>query len=99
MISPLLANIFLHHVFDTWMATEFPGCPFERYADDVVIHCRTEAEARKVKLAVPQRLKRRRLEAHPDKKRLVYSRDSHGRRAYPSIQSDFLGYEFQPVWP
>ena len=44
VISPLLANILLHHVFDEWMAREHPGCPFERYADDVVIHCRTESE-------------------------------------------------------
>lgn len=96
VISPLLANIFLHHVFDTWMAKEFPGCPFERYADDVVIHCRTEAEAQKVKLAVEQRLKRCRLEAHPEKTRLVYCRDSNRRRPYPAIQFDFLGYGFRP---
>lgn len=96
VISPLLANIFLHHVFDAWMAQEFPGCPFERYADDVVIHCRTEAEAQKVKLAVEQRLKRCRLEAHPEKTRLVYCQDSNRSRAYPHIQFDFLGYGFRP---
>jgi group II intron reverse transcriptase/maturase len=96
VISPLLANIFLHHVFDAWMAQEFPGCPFERYADDVVIHCRTEAEAQKVKLAVEQRLKRCRLEAHPEKTRLVYCQDSNRCRAYPHIQFDFLGYGFRP---
>ncbi len=96
VISPLLANIFLHHVFDMWMAQEFPGCPFERYADDVVMHCRTEGEAQKVKHAVEQRLKRCRLEAHPEKTRLVYCQDSNRRREYPHIQFDFLGYGFRP---
>ncbi len=96
VVSPLLANIFLHHGFDTWMAREYPGCPFERYADDVVIHCRTEAEALKVKYAVEQRLRRCRLEAHPEKTRLVYCHDSNRRRTYSHIQFDFLGYGFRP---
>jgi RNA-directed DNA polymerase len=94
--SPLLANIFLHHVFDTWMAREFPGCPFERYADDVVIHCRTEAEAQGVRRAVEQRLLQCKLEAHPEKTRIVYCRDSNRTKEYPRIQFDFLGYGFKP---
>jgi RNA-directed DNA polymerase len=94
--SPLLANIFLHHVFDTWMAREFPGCPFERYADDIVVHCRTESEARNVQRAVEQRLRRCELEAHPEKTRIVYCRDSNRTEDYPHKQFDFLGYGFQP---
>src|ERR1035437_5777041 len=64
VISPLLANIFLHHVFDRWMAGAFPGCPFERYADDIVIHCSSREEALAVKTQVAERLRRCQLEAH-----------------------------------
>jgi RNA-directed DNA polymerase len=96
VISPLLANIFLHHVFDEWISREYPGCPFERYADDVVIHCRSEAEALAVKAAVEARLRRCKLEAHPDKTRLVYCRDSNRREGHEHIQFDFLGYSFRP---
>ena len=96
VISPLLANIFLHHVFDEWMGGEHPGCPFERYADDVVIHCRSEQEALAVKCSVEQRLRRCKLEAHPEKTRVVYCRDSNRKQDYPAITFDFLGYSFRP---
>lgn len=96
VISPLLANIFLHHVFDTWMSREFPGCPFERYADDVVIHCRSKEQALAVKAAVEARLRQCKLEAHPDKTRIVYCRDSNRRQDHEQIQFDFLGYRFKP---
>jgi RNA-directed DNA polymerase len=96
VISPLLANIFLHHVFDTWMAREYPGCPFERYADDVVIHCRNQEEALAVKRAVEKRLARCKLEAHAGKTRIVYCRDGKRRQSHEHIQFDFLGYGFQP---
>lgn len=96
VISPLLANIFLHHVLDTWLAREHPDCPFERYADDVVIHCRSEAEARELKRLVEQRLRRCKLEAHPEKTRIVYCRDSNRNQDHPEIQFDFLGYSFRP---
>ena len=96
VISPLLANIFLHHVFDQWMAREFPGCPFERYADDVVIHCSSGEEALEVKAKVEERLRACKLEAHPDKTRIVYCRDSNRRQDHEEIQFDFLGYTFRP---
>ncbi|HEX8933272.1 MAG TPA: group II intron reverse transcriptase/maturase, partial [Pseudonocardiaceae bacterium] len=51
-ISPLLANLFMHYAFDTWMAREYPGCPFERYADDVVVHCDTEEQAHQLRAAI-----------------------------------------------
>jgi RNA-directed DNA polymerase len=96
VISPLLANIFLHHVFDMWMAGEHPGCPFERYADDVVVHCQSLEEALEVKRAIEQRLRRCKLEAHPDKTKIVYCRDSNRRREHEYSQFDFLGYGFRP---
>jgi RNA-directed DNA polymerase len=94
--SPLLANIFLHHAFDVWMAETFPRCPFERYADDIVIHCRSHDEALTVQSAVEERLRRCKLEAHPDKTRIVYCRDSNRIQDHSHTQFDFLGYGFQP---
>jgi RNA-directed DNA polymerase len=96
VISPLLANIFLHHVFDMWMAREYPGCPFERYADDVVIHCSSLEQALAVKAAVSARLQACKLEMHPDKTKIVYCRDSNRRQNYEHIQFDFLSYTFGP---
>ena len=96
VISPLLANIFLHHAFDTWMSREYPDSPFERYADDVVIHCRSYEEALAVKSAVEARLRQCTLEAHPEKTRIVYCRDSNRRKDHKQVQFDFLGYSFRP---
>ncbi|QDU69833.1 group II intron reverse transcriptase/maturase [Engelhardtia mirabilis] len=95
VISPVLANIFLHLAFDTWMAERHPDVPFERYADDVVIHCRTEAQAMQVRRAIVQRLAHCRLEAHPAKTKIVYCRDSNRRGPYPRVSFDFLGYTFR----
>ena len=103
VISPLLANIFLHHVFDEWISREHPDCPFERYADDVVIHCQSRERALAVKASVEARLLQCRLEAHPDKTRIVYCQDSNRpgggaseTRVHDPIQFDFLGYSFRP---
>lgn len=96
VISPLLANIFLHHVFDQWISREHPDCPFERYADDVVIHCQSHEQALQVKASVEARLRRCKLQAHPDKTRIVYCRDGKRNRDHPHIQFDFLSYGFGP---
>jgi RNA-directed DNA polymerase len=96
VISPLLANIFLHHVFDQWISAEYPGCPFERYADDVVIHCSSQEQALAVKAAVEARLRRCKLEAHPEKTRLVYCQDSNRLEDHEQVQFDFLSYSFRP---
>ena len=55
-ISPLLANLFMHYAFDAWMAREFPAVRFERYCDDVVVHCRSGGEAHRVREAIAERL-------------------------------------------
>ncbi|MGH3850411.1 MAG: group II intron reverse transcriptase/maturase, partial [Pseudonocardiaceae bacterium] len=78
-ISPLLANLFLHYAFDTWMAKQFPSCPFERYADDAVVHCKSENEARLVLAALSERMTEVGLELHPDKTRVVYCKDTDRR--------------------
>jgi RNA-directed DNA polymerase len=95
-ISPLLANIFLHYAFDRWMAREFPAIPFERYADDGVVHCVSEAEARTVREAIAQRFEQVGLELHPDKTRIVYCKDSNRTGSFEHERFDFLGFTFAP---
>jgi RNA-directed DNA polymerase len=94
--SPLLANIFLHHVFDKWMADNFPYLPFERYADDIVVHCRSEAQAKFIRRQIEQRLRRCKLEAHPEKTKIVYCKDDDRHESHEHERFDFLGYTFRP---
>lgn len=56
VISPLLANLVLYYAFDVWMAWQYPRLSIERYADDAIVHCRTERETEEVRNAVAQRL-------------------------------------------
>lgn len=96
VVSPLLANLFLHYAFDRWMAREFPSLPFCRYADDGLIHCRTLNQAQYVKRRLAQRLQDCGLELHPGKTRIVYCKDENRPGQYACIQFDFLGYTFRP---
>lgn len=95
VISPLLANLFLHYAFDEWMKRNYPRNPFERYADDGVVHCRTEAEANELRKAIEQRLANCKLELHPEKTKIVYCKDDDRRKRYPNEKFDFLGYTFR----
>jgi group II intron reverse transcriptase/maturase len=95
-ISPLIANIFLHYGFDTWMAREFPGIWFERFADDVVVHCVTERQAHHVWQAIDRRFADIGLQLHPDKTRIVYCKDDRRRRDYDQVTFTFCGYTFRP---
>jgi group II intron reverse transcriptase/maturase len=94
-ISPLLANLFMHYAFDTWMANRHPSCPFERYADDVVVHCDTERQARNLWAAIANRLGAFGLELRPDKTRVVYCKDGRRRGDFEHTSFDFLGYTFR----
>lgn len=96
VVSPLLANIFLHLAFDEWMQKTHPGVPFERYADDGVVHCKTEEHAQVVKRSIEERLRSCKLELHPEKTRIVYCKDKRRRGSYPNVTFDFLGYTFRP---
>lgn len=96
VISPLLANLFLHYAFDAWMARTFPRCPFERYADDGVVHCRSRAEAQAVVEAIRGRFTQCHLELHPTKTRIVYCKQTSRPGDDESVKFDFLGYTFQP---
>lgn len=94
--SPLLANIFMHHAFDEWMRKNHPEVSFERYADDALVHCKTEQQAKLMRQAIEKRLAQCKLELHPEKTRIVYCKDDD-RRKENSIESfDFLGYTFRP---
>lgn len=94
-ISPLLANIFLHYVFDKWMAEQFPDICFERYADDIVVHCVNKGQAKRTLAAIAERFTRCRLELHPDKTRIVYCQDENRRGRHDHTSFDFLGYTFR----
>jgi RNA-directed DNA polymerase len=96
VISPLLANIFLHFAFDTWMRKTHPDVPFERYADDIVAHCRTEKRAQQVLKSIARRFEQCRLEIHPEKTKVVYCKDDDRGGNYPHEKFNFLGYTFRP---
>src|SRR6266705_750595 len=78
-VSPVLANLFLHYAMDSWLEREFPSVEFERYADDAVLHCSTEYQARKVRDALAKRLESLGLRLHPGKTKIVYCRDANRR--------------------
>lgn len=96
VISPLLANLFLHYGFDLWMRRTYPAVPFERYADDAIVHCRTEAQAQTVLGAIRGRFEQCGLTLHPTKTRIVYCKDSNRPKAFEHVAFDFLGFTFQP---
>jgi group II intron reverse transcriptase/maturase len=95
-VSPVLSNLFMHYAFDAWMAREHPGVQFERYCDDVVVHCRNEAQAHRMREAIAGRLGDcGGLELHPQKTRIVYCRDRNRRGSAEHTSFTFLGYGFR----
>lgn len=96
VISPLLANLFLHYAFDKWLEQTDKSAEFTRYADDVIIHCNTKAHAEQILNLVHQRMASVGLELHPQKTKIVYCRDYRRKEKYPTVKFDFLGYSFQP---
>jgi RNA-directed DNA polymerase len=96
VISPVLANLFMHYTFDKWMAKEQPQNPWARYADDAVIHCRTQEDAERLLERLRERFKQCKLELHPEKTRIIYCKDKDRKGDYPEIKFDFLGYTFRP---
>src|SRR6266852_1136577 len=96
VVSPLLANLFLHYVFDLWMARTHPDLPWCRYADDGLVHCRSEQEAIALKAELYARLAACGLELHPTKTKIVYCKDGKRQGTYPNVKFDFLGYCFRP---
>jgi RNA-directed DNA polymerase len=95
VISPLLANLFLHYSFDMWMARTYPNIPFERYADDAICHCRSVEEAQELWRALADRFAACKLVLHPEKTKIVYCKDANRRGDFPVIAFDFLGFQFR----
>ena len=95
VISPVLSNIFLHYVFDVWMSREHPDVPWCRYADDGLLHCKTEAEAQLLLSDLSRRFAECGLELHPEKTKIVYCKDSNRKGKYPQKEFTFLGYTFR----
>jgi RNA-directed DNA polymerase len=86
----------MHYAFDAWMAREIPGCPFERFADDVIVHCKSRAQAEAVLARIAERMNDVGLRLHPDKTRIVYCKDSNRPGDHEHITFTFLGYAFRP---
>ena len=95
-VSPVLANLFMHYAFDMWMAREYPGVVFERYADDVVVHCVTRGQAERLVQEIGARMEQVGLRLHPDKTKVVYCKDAKRRATYEHTAFTFLGYTFRP---
>lgn len=96
VISPILANLFLHYAFDRWMGKNFPDAPYERYADDLLVHVKTKRRAEEILEALKQRMTEVKLELHPAKTKLVYCKDSNRNGEFSQIRFDFLGFTFAP---
>ena len=96
VVSPLLANLFMHYAFDEWLRRNYPSIQFARYADDAVIHAKSLSQAKHVLQAVRQRLRQCGLELHLEKTKIVYCQDTDRRGTHDHIKFDFLGYTFRP---
>jgi len=94
-ISPVLANLFMHYAFDTWLERTFPAVVFERYADDAVIHCQSLSQARAVLARLEERMGQFGLQLHPDKTRIVYCKDANRKGSFEHTGFTFLGYDFR----
>ena len=96
VVSPILSNTFLHYAFDLWMVRTHPDLPWCRYADDGLVHCRSEREAQALQVELQARLAECRLELHPTKTKIVYCKDRKRTGTYRNVKFDFLGYCFRP---
>lgn len=96
VIGPVLANLFLHYVFDAWITRNYPMVPFERYADDTICHCETREHAIMMQRAIEERFRACGLELNETKTKIVYCKDSNRKANFEQIQFDFLGYTFRP---
>jgi len=97
VISPLLSNLYMHYCVDKWLEKHHPSSMMIRYADDLIIHCRSQQEAVRILTSVKERLEDCGLRAHPEKTKIVYcKKEGRNLKGYP-VQFDFLGFSFQPI--
>jgi len=95
-VSPILANLFMHYAFDSWMVRNHRDCPFERYADDAVVHCTSRRQAEAVLDGIAGRMQEVGLRLHPDKTRIVFCQDGRRRGEHEHTSFTFLGFTFRP---
>jgi RNA-directed DNA polymerase len=95
-ISPLLSNLFMHYAFDDWMARMQPMVRFERYCDDVIVHCVSKKQAHYITRSIKERLARFGLQLHPEKTRIVHCLQEGRARTQQGVEFTFLGYTFRP---
>jgi RNA-directed DNA polymerase len=96
VISPVLSNLFMHYAFDVWITRNYPNVRWCRYADDGLVHCRTEEDAQAIKAALDERFRECGIELHPEKTKIVYCKDDRRKGRYANTSFDFLGYSFRP---
>jgi len=96
VIGPVLSNLYLHYAMDEWLRRNHRYCPFERFADDAIVHCTSKKQAELIRKQLEARLKECGLEMHAEKTKIVYCKDSNRGGTYPNVQFDFLGYTFKP---
>jgi RNA-directed DNA polymerase len=96
VVSPILMNLFMHYAFDCWMQRSHPTCPFARYADDAVVHCRSREQAEDVMQAIAARLAACGLTMHPEKSKVVYCKDGKRCASHAHVSFTFLGFTFRP---
>jgi group II intron reverse transcriptase/maturase len=96
VISPLLANLFLHYAFDKWLGKAYPKLRFVRYADDIIVHCNTQEEAEEVLKAIKERMAECKLELNEKKTKIVFCKKARRKAKYATVKFDFLGFSFQP---
>jgi RNA-directed DNA polymerase len=96
VVSPLLSNLYLHYTFDKWMSIWYSGIEFERYADDIIVHCWTKEEAEQLLVAIKERFERCGLRLHPEKTKIVYCKNSNRKGNHENVSFDFLGLTFKP---
>lgn len=96
VIGPVLANLFLHYVFDKWMQIHYPQIPFERYADDTICHCESEQESKRMLENVCKRMAECNLNLNRDKTKIVYCKGGYRKGRYENTSFDYLGYTFRP---
>jgi len=96
VISPLLANLFLHYTFDKWFEIHYPKLSFVRYADDIIVHCNSEEESREVLKAIKERMSACELSLNEEKTKIVYCKTANRKLPFKTVKFDFLGFSFQP---
>lgn len=96
VVSPILMNLFMHYTFDLWIQRRYRQCRFCRYADDAVVHCKSQEQAGEVMQAIASRLAECGLTMHPEKSKIVYCKDSNRTKNYQHVHFTFLGFTFRP---